>query len=244
MRALNPKMMLIAVLSLYVTLGVIGWAKPPAQSFDATDSLDQPVHLSEPMQDVTTERAFATVLFDTGMSGGIVELGSCHAPAVQLPPVHSFVFSGLTVRQALDLIVTDDRKYRWDSNDRVANLLPVDGIPEVLKITVPHFEIKPDDSVVAAGARLFQTSEVKQALAHDRLIRRRGLELIIGGAPPKIGHRIQMENATVMEILNAIAASSKYPAVWQYTERQGQCQGTYALYWPVGSPITPIGEGK
>ena len=68
--------------------------------------LDQPLPEMELLQDVTTDEAFAKLLFRTKISGGIAGVESCSvSPTTSLK--HSYALTGLTMRQALDLIAAE-----------------------------------------------------------------------------------------------------------------------------------------
>jgi hypothetical protein len=206
--------------------------------------LDQPLPEMELLQDVTTEEAFAKLLFRAKISGGIAGVESCLVSPTYPSLKHSYALAGLTMRQALNLIVADDTRYRWTTQNRVVNLVSVHGIPDVLRTRLAHFEIKADESVGGVGATLFDTNEVKQAISSHKLTRENTLSLIIGGAPVKLERSQIFGAAKVMDILNAAARLNRYPAVWQYTERVGQCKNTYYFGWPVGTSVKDMREAQ
>jgi hypothetical protein len=195
--------------------------------------LDEPMPSMEPLQSVTTETAFATVAFYARLSGGIVEINACPHSATQAKSLHSYVFSGLTLREALDRIVAVDARYKWEVKDKTINLVPVNGISAVLTTRIAHFEIGPKEVVGEVGAKLFNEPLVKKALAERGLMLDDKLQLLIGGRELEFGRSVDLNDTSVLNVLNAAAALNKYPAVWRYSESIGRCEHTYYLDWPV-----------
>src|SRR2546423_11357973 len=106
---------------------------------NTSGSLDERLGDVPALQDVTIQRALLQVLSAAHISGGIVETSSC-AVAQAEAPKHSFILAGLSVRQALDMIIEEDLKYEWSYDGKVINILPVAGLPEILKTKVHHFQ--------------------------------------------------------------------------------------------------------
>src|SRR2546425_3536638 len=85
------------------------------------------------VDNLSTEESVVSILSQMNVSGGIVTLQGCPAAANESLPKHYFDFSGLTLRQALDRITTDDHGYKWAWNNGSVVLLPVTGTPELLR---------------------------------------------------------------------------------------------------------------
>ena len=64
-----------------------------------------------------------SILSQMNVSGGVVTLQGCPTAANESLPKHYFDCSGLTLRQALDRITTDDHSYKWtwDNGSVAAN---------------------------------------------------------------------------------------------------------------------------
>jgi hypothetical protein len=230
----NPKPTVLCALSWMLLIGLTTLAHTKQQVESPVDTLlDQAMPSVKPLQNVTVEDAFATVIFHAGLSGGIIEVNNCTNPQKPTKTLHSYVFSSLTVRQALDLVVADDAGYKWEANEKTVDLVPIKGIPAVMSTSIAHFEIGPKEVVGEIGAKLFNEPLVKKTLGELGLKLDGAPRLIIGGREPDLGKSLQLEDTTVMNALNVTASLNKYPAVWHYTESVGHCEHTYSLEWPV-----------
>jgi hypothetical protein len=181
---------------------------------------------------VTTQRALLQVLSSAHISGGIVETSSC-ASAKPDVPKHSFILAGLSVRQALDLIIEEDPKYEWIYDGKVINIVPVAGLPEILKTKIHHFHTQPGSLILDVGPLLFQTAEVKHVLSELGITEDDPLQVVFGSGDRRLAHEISLSETTVINALNVAATSYTKPAVWQYVEHRGKCKQTYYLSWPV-----------
>jgi hypothetical protein len=185
------------------------------------------------IQEVTTEHAIAVILSAAGIPGGIVEVGSCSGEGRQASRKQSLSFAGLTVRQALDLIIANDPRYKWVVQDKTINVVPSDGIPEALTTKLGHFEMDQRASSVDFEAKLFGTPELKSYFLQHGYVEEDRLRAIVGPGKLQLAHPIRLDNATVLDVLNAAADSYQTPAVWRFVDRRGSCQKTYLLEWPV-----------
>jgi hypothetical protein len=116
-----------------------------------------------------------------------------------------------------------DPRYQWQDDNRVINLLPSTGEPELLKSRVRRFAV--DSSLNEALRQLLTLTDVTQAATRLQL-KRTSLKLLLGPSPfPNSPQRVKVDlsDITLRTALNALVRSHGR-AVWQY--REYRCGGT------------------
>jgi hypothetical protein len=197
------------------------------------ERLDEMIHDLEPLNKDSTEIAFAKVLHHAQFSGGIVEVHDCFKPEKAGRWPHSDDLNGLTLREALNRIVADDPRYKWQIDDTAIDLIPRRGVPPLLDIHLTHFQLRAEDVAMAIEATLFTEPTVEKALHELNLKKEDRLKVYIGSAPPPMGKPLDLIDASILHILNAVASNHRFPAVWHYAESVGNCEHTYYLEWLV-----------
>jgi hypothetical protein len=220
-----------ALLLLCGTVSVCVPAQQPPEAVSTDKILDGMMPDAEPLRDVTTEAAFITVLRLAKLSGGIIEVNDCAHSVGRSKALHSYLFTGFKIREALDHIVSENPDYTWEVNDGAVDLISLTGVPAVLNLSLAHFEISSQDSAVDAVAKLLQRPEVEKIISESKLKQEDKVHVLIGGAPPRLGKAAIFNGASVMNILNSVATSNPYPAIWHYVETTGNCNHTYYLDW-------------
>jgi hypothetical protein len=151
--------------------------------------------------------------------GGVVSLTGCHDQV----EVSTFIPRGSTLGDALGRLIASDRQdWRVIYTGAVVNILPQGDTPDVLKSRIDRIEIPQEESLVLAVQRILDAPAVKAA------IRDLGLQALpptlgyssFGGAEDLLAQEtpLVVENATVLEVLNALAASRE-SAIWLYEQQ-------------------------
>ncbi|MEK6406177.1 MAG: hypothetical protein AABN34_04360 [Acidobacteriota bacterium] len=156
----------------------------------------------------TTTDAFHMSL--GGMAGGSARVLDCDGDYFKQ------VWSPLnkTLRQALDTIVENDPRYRWQVVDQVINLLPATGEPVLLQTRIKEFRVENISLAMDTVSPLLKLPEVKKAM--DDLDLKHGIAGFFTSPSPK-PFSVKCENVTLRQALNAIARAEGR-AVWDYVE--------------------------
>ena len=85
------------------------------------------------------------LLQGTGLHGGFVEVAGCS----DLPKGRLQIKQGVTVRQALDVLVAANPGYQWELRDGVVNLMPRAGAP-LLRTKIAKFQMNATDREIGA----------------------------------------------------------------------------------------------
>ncbi len=195
---------------------------------DAPAPLSKMVQVRE-SQDSSSSALFTNTLTSAHLPGGVVAVLDCVSPD---EPKLSMPALTTSLKDALNSITALDRRYRWEMQRGAINLLPVAGEPELLKAKIQDFEIDESKaSVLFASGILLQNSDVQRAEARLRL-KRDGLETYIGGISPGTEIKLNLQDVTVREALNAIANAHGH-AIWRYSESHCDGQNIFAITWIV-----------
>ena len=138
-------------------------------------------------------------------------------------------FQGSTLRAVLEDIATADPDYEWEVKDRVVNLLPAKGVPDLLSLRISAFDSGDATSVRTAETFLFALPEVRQReaeLGFDQAIFGSGLYAFVPGAPPPPKLNVRLQDVTLLEALNALVRAHKH-GLWIYCETH--CKSTNHL---------------
>lgn len=211
-------MKLIQILSaagamVLLTIGVF----PQGNRTSSTDET-----LGRPMQDSdehlsTTAQRFIRDLSEVSAPGGLVQVLRCEAETSKPTPEQR----GVSLREALDALVSLDRRYRWQVDDGVINLLPASDEPALLATQVPRFSVKKVLSAREALGQLLALDEIKSAM--EELGLKSGIALFVSpGSPHPKAFSVRVKDVTLRQALNAIARAQG-TAIWEYIETH--CQG-------------------
>ncbi|MEW6130730.1 MAG: hypothetical protein AB1757_27110 [Acidobacteriota bacterium] len=209
----------ISLWSLFILLGVpvlIGAFQANQAQNASSDVLERTVTASQ-SEYSTTLASFMESLLSARVPGGIVTILHCDN---NLPIRHTSLSSG-TLREAMNTIVNANPEYRWQINDGVINLLPVQDEPSLLNVRISKLKVKDARSIETIRSNLFELPEVKEAIAKLQLTP--GVKFIVGPIPldperrPK--YSLECENVTVREALNAIVRAHGR-AAWEYKEQR------------------------
>ena len=171
------------------------------------------------------------ILSGTGVPAGLAESESCSSE----PTASLKVRQGVTIREALDNFVAQNRDYRWVLDGGVVDVIPRRA-PALLDARVHSFQA--DIKEAEMGFPLFELMglpEVQKRAAELKLksgIWQGGLGAYEEHPEPKkppASFHISAKDLPLREVLNSIVRA--YPgAIWIYSETQ-QCdgEGTYIL---------------
>jgi len=152
----------------------------------------------------------------SGIPAGEVMIQGCARGSRRAVRVH-----GGTVREALDSIVGADSKYRWELNDGVVDLLPVEGLPSLLAVRIETFDSKDATDITSAGTFLFALPEIQDAAAKLGLthnVSGTGLGYVLPGqTQPQEALKIRLQSVTVVNTLNSIVRAGQH-GIWIYRE--------------------------
>jgi hypothetical protein len=216
---MGEKMKLIQILSavaamVLLTIGVFPQAN---RSSSTTDEI-----LGRPMQDTdehlsTTAQRFIRDLSGVSAPGGLVQVFTCEADTSKPTPEQL----GASLREALDALVSLDRRYRWQVDDGVINLLPASDQPALLGTQIARFSAKKVLSAREALSHLLALDEMKSAM--EKLGLKAGIALFVSpGSPHPKAFSVSVKDVTLRQALNAIARAQG-TAIWEYIETH--CQG-------------------
>lgn len=203
----NMKSLTICVV-IGLVIAVSGQTTQIAKSY-----VDQMLERSLPGNEVdyfATTDAFHMSLGDVGMAGGSVRILDCNGDYFKQ------VWSPLnkTLRRALDTLVENDPRYRWQVADGVINLLPAAGEPALLQTRIKEFRAENISLAIDTINPLLKLPEVEKAM--DDLHLKHGVSVYITSPSPK-PFSVKCENVTLRQVLNAIARAEGR-AVWDYVE--------------------------
>jgi hypothetical protein len=160
--------------------------------------------------------AFEGALQVSGTPGGVAFMEAC--PDQSPPMVHP---RGATLREVLDSITADDSSYVWMMSKGVVNLEPSSGLPALLTTRLNTYDSSDATDAVSAVTLLSSSPEVRRAASKIGLSQNTlgpGLgSMAPGPLTPKKPLAIQLKNATLLDVLNAIARTNKH-GVWTYHE--------------------------
>lgn len=143
--------------------------------------------------------------------------------------------SGTSIRDALNYIVSIDRRYSWSLSRGVLNLTPATDKFPLLEVSVTRFDSGDATTVSDAGNRVFQLIEVQttmRSLGIAEEFTQIGPTLFAKdrSAPqqPRKKISVQLANTPVRGILNAIVSSAGN-ALWTYEEYDSQGKHFYRI---------------
>jgi hypothetical protein len=169
---------------------------------------------------VMTMNALTSALSAAHVPGGVATITACESENYDLAPV------GSTLGDVLDAIVLANPQSRWFVDDGVVNLVPSSNEPTLLDAKIANFHGNYGKTQDDMLQKLLAMPEVKEAAARLQLsegsteiglssLARPGFE----ATEPTKGYPLHLQNATVREILNALARAHG-SAVWSYQERR------------------------
>jgi hypothetical protein len=153
------------------------------------------------------------------LSGGIVVV-SCSEKMNQ----YAFSRPRISIQNLLFAVEQVDPEYRWEFSDGIINILPRQGIPELLEIRFREFTTRALTSDETLNA-LLGTPETRRKMADlglDRAVT--SITLPQSYDPDHSASRnnsrfdMDLRNVTFRQILNEIVKKSS-TKTWQYTER-------------------------
>lgn len=221
MRRINSLSSTIVILSLSQL--ILSQTGQSTKQLLSGDVLERKVP-GDSLEYLTTRQAFSQGLLLTRVAGGIASAAwGCE----EEPVTQKWMPVGVSLRNVLDLIVTADPRYRWDSEGDVINLVPKDGEPVLLSTRVMSFRLDNPTDIDSALNQLLVLPEVKRQ--ESNLHFGTGLKLIVRPTSkddPKI--TLHCENLTLREVLNAIVRAYGR-AVWSYRERHCGGQNVFSI---------------
>lgn len=209
-------------LVMVIVLAVAVSATGAGHSAGQTRTLPNPKEMLErrlpnyEQETVRPENALVGLLSFAQIPAGMVMVANC---AFDMNTVN-WNPSGLTVRQALDLLVSEAPRYRWEDDGGVINFLPAGDIPPLLNVKIPRFEghfSAPEEALTEIQV----LPELRKSMS--------GLDVKWGAniyVKPLSRHprnfTLQLKDVTLREALNIIARGDGR-AVWTYVETR--CDG-------------------
>lgn len=166
---------------------------------------------------------FLDVLRGTGVGGGFAEIAGCSA----LPKGRLKVEQGVTVREAMNALVTANPGYQWDVDDGVVNLIPRRGAP-LLRTRIAKFQLETTDwelpTVLGDLLALPEVKDREAALGLKQGLGQGGPTAIPKHPVPRkhVPVSINVQNLSVREAFNKVVRASP-KSVWIY--RETDCNG-------------------
>ena len=214
--------------SLATLLLLLGAFPVAAQQVQPENPKSEDELLLRPVDDLSSSPlsvnlAIQTAILGAGTPGGAVIMQGCEQPSdssVRPRP-------GSTLRELLEDIVTADPDYRWEVNAGVVNLLPIKGVPDLLRLEIGEFDSGDVRDVTTAKTFLFALPEVRKREAEldfDQAVLGSGpYGVPPPGTPPPPKLDVRLHNVTLLEALNALVRAHKQ-GLWIYYETH--CEST------------------
>jgi hypothetical protein len=135
----------------------------------------------------------------------------------------------------LDEIVTVDPDYVWKVEDGVVNLLPTQGVPDLLTVRIAAFDSGNVRSLATAGTYLLALPEVRERatqLGFSQAVTGTGLGAIgpIGSPPPKL-LKVRLHDVSLLDALNALVRANKH-GQWVYHETHRESASSFVVQFP------------
>jgi hypothetical protein len=212
-------MKIIKAFALLIVGVALGSASQIGQSPSPEEVLGRQVKEVD-LNNVSLVNAVTRTLHAAHVPGGIAIGAVCGDQ-----PIYLLNPSGPTLANALDSIVSASPQYRWFVRRGVVNVLPTSGNPPLLDLRITRFKTITPLTVEEMVGQLLTMAVVREAIVQ--------LDLVAGGGEIGISelrrpgfdidqksNRITLDcrNATVVEVLNAIAQAHG-SAVWEYREQ-------------------------
>lgn len=182
-------------------------AKPNIADSHTTLELSRKTTLSE---------AVVTVLYNTGLAGGIVSKEKCEVASKDF-----YVPAGMPLSQALDKITVTDAHHRWLVTPGGIALIPTDGLPALLQTHIDDIKIKDTNNLTLAVDQITQTTAIKDMISTLKLTllsQEPGFsQLLPAGAPKPEPRPLSLHDVSLLDALNSIAAEHG-SAIWSYME--------------------------
>lgn len=164
---------------------------------------------------LTTRDAFSIALGGVGMAGGGAIVLGCEGDYFkQLWSPMNRIQTNKTLRQALDTLVENDPRYRWQVADGVINLLPATGEPALLQTRIVEFRAENITLAMDTVTPLLVLPEVQKAM--DDLKLKPGVAVFFT-SPSRKPFSVECRGMTLRETLNAIVRAQGR-GVWDYVE--------------------------
>ena len=195
--------------------------KPEAEA----ELLMRPVKL--PSSPLSVNSAFQLAMLSSGAPGGEALTQGCAEPSDSAVRPQNVG----TLRDVLEDIVTADPEYRWEVKDGVVNLIPSQGVPDLLTLRIGAFDTGDATDVTTATTFLFALPEVRKRaveLGFDQAIYGSGLSAIVPGAPPPPKLNVRLQDVTLLEALNALVRANKQ-GLWIYYETHCKSTNHYSI---------------
>ena len=198
-----------------------------AQNASEPQPLDRPVAVSA-IEDVTITEAIRELLVFNHIPGGMIENSDSTSRQPDTAKRY-FNLSGLTVRQALNLVVSKDGDYRWMELNQGVVVYPVKGIPELLKTKVTHFEFdKPKQAPFVATEEILRLPEIEARMSQLN-VKEQTLTVLTGGHMNWVKGKIVASNVNVYELLIELSKSAS--TFWKYSEHHCHGENTFGISW-------------
>jgi len=166
---------------------------------------------------------FARSLLLAEKPGGLIVTNS-HCSIPLLPEDHEQ--QPLNVR--LDALTESIPSYVWTDSAGVINLVPRDGIPELLKTKISELEVDLNKTTSLAASMVTTTEDFRLAAA--RLGMKSGLQYggLSSPTKPLPVKSIVFRDMTAFEILNELVRL-KGKGIWLYSERETRSSTEFTL---------------
>ena len=198
---------------------VAGHQEQPGKPAAEAELLMRPANVGP--SPLSVNSAIQLAILRSGAAGGAVITQGCAEPSDNIVR-----FQGSTLREVLDDIVTADPDYGWEVKDGVVNLMPAKGVPDLLTLRIGAFDTGDATSITSAKTFLFALPEVRkraEELGFDQGVTGTGPYAVVPGAPPPPKLNVRLQDATLLEALNALVRAHRH-GLWIYYETH--CKST------------------
>lgn len=175
----------------------------------------------------SVDSAFQTAILGSHAPGGEIIMKGCTEPSER-----EIRFRGESLREVLDDIVRADSDYEWMVNDGVVNLVPVEGVPDLLTLRIAAFDSADATSPGTATTYLFALPEVRERtveLGFSQGATGTGPYSVSRGSPPvRKPLKVHVEAVTLFDALNAIVRANRH-GLWRYQETHCKSENFFSI---------------
>jgi hypothetical protein len=157
----------------------------------------------------------------------------------QPPDTFSLNVQESTVHVLLDSIILNNPGYKWTQSNQIIEVYPTAGKAQLMRKVLNNFRVN-QTIVDEAVDMLFNSPEIQSELKNAHLLRSEIRSFPADDRLYKNRFSLDLRQATVWEILNAIASASKsnFWSFVTYGERNQYCSVTFAFAVPSSSQTT------
>jgi hypothetical protein len=223
--------MLLATGILALLAAPMAGHHPRAVVLGESQSVDLPIGYDIDRSDVPLV-LIGQLLGGTRIPGGIAQLEGCSG----VPVLHLTAKRGMTIREAMDALVSENPSYQWQLEGGVVNLIPRSGSAALLDAKIRSFQLNTTDQKMDAHAVLYdiiRVPEVRQRAAELKLQpgMMQGGPGVYDEHPAKrepVPIMISLKDVSLREAFNSVVRTYGH-TIWIYREHECNGSKTYIM---------------